>query len=857
MSFTTGKVVRYFVLPGFIPRLQRIFTSGFACLSFYMASVMNLARLLPDNHPYLNTANFGRFGIHHVLFQAWRNLEFKRKNTDQIIIFFTLASGVVLLLLQVIIFLMALLVPAASAGIGAEFTRFFVTEFPEDDLAFMFLDRVFGMAGIFESRVTTEGNWPTNFHAGLHELFGYYNTGLAIVAFLLILYFVITLTGETAQTGTPFGKRFNKAMAPVRLIIAIGLLVPITSGMSMAQIGTLYVAKWGSSLATNGWLTFLDEVKGTTILGDPDTLVVTPKPPMVNSLVEFMFVAVTCRYAYEYSTETLPDPANRYMIRPYVILPNDGFAILGQAGADSLTTILGSVNNRNIRIIFGHQNANWYPESPSFVYPLCGEIMLDLQDVTEPGAMYVQNAYLLNLINGLWNDPPNNTYAQNMVNRRLTMVPNRAPTAAEPDQPFINDTFDYFNNQTLNDIQQGTLEAVNNSVWDEDFTKYGWGGASIWYNTIAKINGSLISSTYNLPVPKRYPDLMENVREKKRAQNNNVTDPDRFKPELADGTSVFPPGRDQEFARLFYESQRLWQQKQSANSGNFFKDGINMLLGIQGLIDMRDNANVHPLAQLVGIGRSLIESAKQNFGYTAATWVGSLAKESSVGTVAKNAHNFFKTVMMFGLSIGFVLFYVLPTLPFIYFFIAVTNWIKTIFEAMVGLPLWALSHIRIEGDGLPGPAAMNGYYLIFEIFVNPILIVFAMLAGISLFSAQVVVLHEIWGLVMSSVTGIDPATVDKVSADKVGSVRYVRGVLDKFFYTVMYAVFVYMIGMGSFKLVDSIPDKILRWMGTSVKSFNETATSMASDFMSKSFQASESVVQGADGVMNQMLLRNR
>ena len=64
-----------------------------------------------------------------------------------------------------------------------------------------------------------------------------------------------------------------------------------------------------------------------------------------------------------------------------------------------------------------------------------------------------------------------------------------------------------------------------------------------------------------------------------------------------------------------------------------------------------------------------------------------------------------------------MLFYIIPFMPFIYFFFAVGTWVKAIFEAMVGVPLWALAHIRIDGQGLPGDAAMNGYYLLLEIFV--------------------------------------------------------------------------------------------------------------------------------------------
>lgn len=849
MSGITRKTIAYVTLPGIWPRLKVLFAAGFSYVSYFMALVLNMVRLLPDNHPYLNYMNFGRFGLHHVLWQAWKNLEFKRQNTDQIIIFFTLAVGVVLLFLQIVMFALALTVPVAQAGIGYEFTRFFVTEHPEDDLAFMFMDRVFGMVGIFDSRVTTESTWPTNFHAGLHQLFDYYNTGLAIVAFLLILYFAMTLTAESAQTGVPFGRRFNSAMAPLRLIIALSLLAPLTSGLNGAQLITLYVSKWGSGLATNGWNLFLDEAKGASILGDPNTLVVTPNPPQANVLVEFMFVALACRYAYELTSDNDPDPLRRYQIRPYVILGADTADILGQGAATSLNSILGANGNRNVSIRIGHRNQQWYSEYAGYVNPLCGGIEFNLQDINEAGAYYVQNAYIFNLIRGLWDDLPNNLYAEDMVRRRMSGVAGRDPTLAEPKEPFIQNTFDYFNGQTKYDIEQGVLAQIAGGNWGEHFRKYGWGGAAIWYNKIAQYNGSLISSVYNLPVPNKYPMVMEEVYSRKRAQNNNIDGAERFRPVLADSTPVYQTGFEQELAELLYDAQQVWLQTQSGNSGNYFVDGINMVMGLQGLINIRDNDDIHPLAQLVGVGRSLIEAAVQNFGYTIGGAFGGLVTKGPLQKVVQNATSFFTMIAMITFSIGFVLYFVLPFLPFLYFFIALTNWVKTIFEAMVGLPLWALAHIRIDGVGLPGPAGMNGYYLIFEIFISPILIVLGMLAGITIFSAQVQILNEIWDLILINLTGHDAKEVEKA-----GSIRYVRGALDKFFYTAMYAVVVYMMGMASFKLVDNIPNGILRWMGTGVRSFGEGADNMADQLMRQSYASSEKVGGNIGQVANMSLL---
>ena len=49
--------------------------------------------------------------------------------------------------------------------------------------------------------------------------------------------------------------------------------------------------------------------------------------------------------------------------------------------------------------------------------------------------------------------------------------------------------------------------------------------------------------------------------------------------------------------------------------------------------------------------------------------------------------------------------------------------------------------------------------------------------------------------------------------------RYFRGAIDQFFFTVVYAVVVYMVGLASFKLIDQIPSNILRWMGKSVTAY--------------------------------------
>ena len=45
--------------------------------------------------------------------------------------------------------------------------------------------------------------------------------------------------------------------------------------------------------------------------------------------------------------------------------------------------------------------------------------------------------------------------------------------------------------------------------------------------------------------------------------------------------------------------------------------------------------------------------------------------------------------------------------------------------------------------------------------------------------------------------------------------------IDQFFYTVVYAVLVYIMALSSFKLIDLIPNSIMRFMGSNVGAFSD------------------------------------
>lgn len=931
LSFILPKgVLKYSVLPGLMSRVNALLFEGFHYVPYFIALVYYIVRLLPAGHPYINPVNIGRFGIRHVIAEAANNLVLNFRNIDQVLLFLVVLVGMVMLFVQIAILGISLVFyPAMAMSNWNDF--FVVGPTPPgvsnvqraQDLAYIMLDLVFGVpypdplvGGGFESCVglnvpcqnsyglpitdTTTGlgagfdsrlgplssnafqSFPFAYHAGLHRLFGVYSQGVLIVAVMVASYFVATVIAETAQSGMPFGRRYNKIWAPIRFVVAFGLLVPLGIGLNSSQYLVLAAAKYGSAFATNGWAHFNTDLN-VNYLGAAQRLVSTPNVPEIAALPQFMFTARVCAYAYDFIGDDL-NPSGEKGIMNTNVGPMGAYIIGQQLKAignahliTSATTYADVMNfiepNANVVTIrFGVKNRDSYPKERGFVFPYCGEIRMNLADSRDPagpnppeiGPLMLQEFYF-KLIRDLWFDsgpfetnlanPPqsamNNIRAINVACSIINHAACPAQHATPLDSKFRNAVTDQTRSEIKDAIDAAVAAQVLSASWDgawlggaDPLFNRGWAAAGIWYNKIAEMNGTMSMSVYSVPSASFYPDIMEKVRARKAQYNQDTSNAERYKPEVAgvrDMTTLLGGDHGVLLAATMYTGYKEWTGSDLMASpvtkpkGNAFLDAISSLLGTNGLYDMRRNTDTHPLAQLVGVGRSLVESSIRSLGYATIAGlagVGLGALEPFIGKLGNTAASFFVSVAMMGLTVGFILFYVVPFLPFIYFFFAVGGWVKGIFEAMVGAPLWALAHIRIDGQGLPGNAALNGYFLIFEVFLRPILIVFGLLASISIFSALVKVLNDIFTLVTENAAGYDVEA--EVTAIGASTIDKMRGPIDRFFFTVIYAIIVYLIGMSSFKLIDQIPNNILRWMGQSVASFNDQREDAAQGLVGKS-----------------------
>ncbi len=890
-TITTRQVLKFALLPGVIPMARDLVGSGFSHVSFFMAQVFRAARLLPPGHPYLSPQNIRKFGISNVLGEAYRNLQFNKSHADQIVIFSIVCLGFLLLLLQIGILLFSLMVQTAKAAMPAGYGDFFKIQNAQNDIAFILLDRVFGVPGMFTDAngggtcvatntpclqsTVPDGPWPFAYHGALHDMLQFYSIGLMVIAVIIFLYFAVAIVVETAQSGTPFGRRFNHVWAPIRMVVALGLLVPLSYGLNGAQYVTLYAAKWGSNMASNGWSLFNQRLVGTTLLGNPNYLVASPQQPKPNDLLQFYTVLAACTKSYELLAEGKIS-INAYLVRSVTRAPE--FMLLSDA---DWAQALEFYDNGDIIVVFGERDPLRHKNKPGYVMPYCGQLVMTTTDVQEPGSRFIQQSYYEGLIRAPWNQINTEDNGSYFINAGYAAVkealPNSTAGSITNTMPTPQDRDDLVRSWSENIdmwVYYGTVEQIGGAEWLFTQQDLGWGGGGIWYNKIAQMNGAMIAAAYNIPFPTKYPAIMEYVLEEKRKKDNEIISQLRYQPTMADGVAVEFTEYGAALSSALNRAYDIWNVEAAGQpsgaenipiptSQNILIDVINAMFGTEGLFNMRNNANVHPLAQLVALGKSMVDSAITNLGIAAGS--GAVATLSNllnglfgIGPLAGAFSSIASGVAFMTLSMGFVLYYVLPFLPFIYFFFAVGNWVKGVFEAMVGVPLWALAHIRIDGDGLMGDAAKDGYFLIFEIFMRPLFIVFGLIAAVSIFAAQVQVLNSIFDLVVSNLTGFNNEDAQNALDGQLGAWEFMRSTIDYFFHTVIYAIIVYMMGMASFKLITLIPNHVMYWLGTNVNGFGDFSGDPAEHLVRNVSMGANSVggsLKGAAGSLQGMFAK--
>ena len=141
---------------------------------------------------------------------------------------------------------------------------------------------------------------------------------------------------------------------------------------------------------------------------------------------------------------------------------------------------------------------------------------------------------------------------------------------------------------------------------------------------------------------------------------------------------------------------------------------------------------------------------------------------------------------------------VLPTLPFIFWVLAVTGYFLRVGEFLLTVNLWAIGNLRMDGEGIVGDGGRQGWFLVAALGFMPVLLVFGFLISMIIFKVTAVALN------LGVYTMLESLNVGQSAAIWFFQVICVIGMI-----TIAYAV----LAERSFSMLYELPDRAMNWIG--------------------------------------------
>lgn len=849
LNINAKSVAKYALLPGILPRLQRL-AAHLSQFMFMFTQIFGSVGLIDRNHPCLKPENIGMYRFRDIIGLAASNVVFDRKHLPQTVMFFAVVLSIVLSVAIFLALIASVLthVPAAQAQLFGTPNQFGYTE--SGDWALNFLYRIFGDTGMFPT--PADGNMGNAWFTGiLVTMLKYYSMAMLVVAAFMILYLLVVTLTESAKSGQPFGSRFDGIWAPVRLALAIGLLMPVmSSGYNGAQMITFQAAIWGSNLATNAWyggLKTMDNGKYfDTMMGDPGYRFVRDVF-LVNLCIaglqtkgthdkwEIDDVLYTRSesdgvYTYTFGPEDAPDFCGQvsFLVKPKAKKPK---GINGTSWPEKVAANYGAIAMRFLPI----NNLN---DKEGVVAPrgdMYAATQFAAKEILGDGQAPSKDNYFFKKINDVYNYKTvkgwMKTYWDKMGVSSYYCDGSRYAGGSGNAPPDIPDSCtgpvvrgNFFETSNYTDSINEYNNWIKKSMTQD--AQFGWTTAGVFYLRITSAFASISEVVNNAPtvikLPANFTKAFATV-DNPSANTTNVSEQCTSGSKLV--TWLLSDMNIYDFCAKFEISQKLnyflrsgsdWflqtvkkhpstyalmetetfdralEISEPETSVNMSKTSVisrSVTSTFHHGLAHIDSDDLNPLATIIYWGNTMIMAAFVAFAIGLAGSGAWADIGMSLGTTL--------------LIPGFVLAFWVPTIPFMQFFFAVVEWMVSVLEAIIGMPLWALSLITLQGDGL-GQLGMNGIKRLFEIMLRPTIIILSLVVSVIIFSAGVSFFNSAIDLYVDAKrSGSGQSNVGQFATDLVSF----------FGMTFLYVFAIYSLATSCFKLIEHIPDRFGRWMG--------------------------------------------
>ena len=554
------------------------------------------------------------------------------------------------------------------------------------------------------------------------------------LAVVFVAYSTIMQIHRAAETGRVLSSS-TSSWAPVRLIFALAMMFPLSSGFSSGQAAVMQVAMWGIGMGRAVYASAIQAV-------GPDAVpIVQPMIPGTKTIVAGLLQNELCRAlvnAASGNANLVPAPTpirsstsgNSAMSGAYV-----SWVYSMSTGDDMGNPVCGSVTLRQPNASATNIAGTSIDMTAGQQTTLTNVITNDIRPAAESVAQALWSTRQANSLNQLMGTM---TSATEDYRAQLTQL---ATTVMSGLRSAL----------TSADARSGTLGLTANQ---QKLSDLGWTSAGAYYVEIARLNGQTLSLLSAVPSvsPPSYQGLGQSLGSDlaplvqaalafqtkllNYVQTTDGLDAPGGNSELFSGAT---PGEDgasaiEQVVRKLHLNERVLNALVTAMSPT---TGTGWTDPFAALINMGQTLTLTSLAAL-GLA-SILASTTATAG--AVAW-NVLTLNFTAAAASVSGHlvmSFLGTPIFYGLMCmlipGLLISYVLPMIPFAMWIAGVAGWLILVCEAVIAVPLWMFAHLTFQGDGLHG-RGIEGYALLFNILFRPVLMLFGLFLGYFVFSAM-------------------------------------------------------------------------------------------------------------------------
>lgn len=660
--------------------------------------------------------------------------------------------------------------------------------------------------------------------ATLGAMFGWFNGGVLFFGTIIVTWVTVFGVTNTSNDGVALGRKWNTFYTPLRTLTATAFLIPSTTGYSGIQLLVLQLVLWSCGFASLGWGVYVERAVVE------DVTITAVQSVVDDSSFDNLAVAAIRMQTCAYATSKAINAVMPGVVQPLQFSPTE--AQRAQIGdVVELTTTVS------------YTSPNWSGSDE-----ICGKVQIGTRFFTSdtndqqvaklagPAGQLADDIAVTRykFIQGLFGP----SGVQPISNKIIAATEGGPAISAAAVRAQISDLRKAMLAELRNTVRQRV--AAGNAALVAKLAGKGWVSAGSLYMEVSRIKDAIHhASKMNAEVvPGAGMGHLLGAGEVAGAVNS-ITAPYDSLTGLAINKALATP---ESIGRPALPSLNTnFTASDFMDGGNgiraylsrMFKSwGDNMVRTVVYTLDtdsgrdmiwqikdLGDNIAGYSEAALVataalnGALEGLLEAAKASSQQSVLGTNVSIGGAVIVGAIAGVKGLFVSLFAMISqglyalLYLGYFLGIWLPMVPFYIFTIGVVGWLVVVVEAMIASSLWMVMHLTPDSSDSFIGGQQQGYLLLLSVFMRPALMVFGLVVAVIMLNPVVAFVNESFLMIFRV-----------LQADSTTGLFSVAG------YILGYTVVIFGSIMLIFSLPQTLPDRILKWIGAGIGDLGEQST---------------------------------